>query len=353
MSLLLMCWKASLTSAGSRPIMGYIPVRARASASAFISSSVRARGGSCAAKASAAVIVVNTKRTARTAKKAANFDTLVSPFGLCSTSQTIYLKNSASDLLLHRGGCVLMFQVLVQVGHRGLERLLLHRIRLVRAVGLAVAEDVSVDGMVEAHPGHVLARLLHPFIGQLENSLQVVLVPSHDQDGRVDGLNSRHGLGLISVSPDYFNILILTFCSFARRVGPGIHAQEFVGRRFDTYPGVEVIFTGRLQDHLPAMAHPHSPKAVLVHVGQGLQVAQDRDQVFVVERRIRLQRAPAAADAVGEILAGTILVLIKVRHLVAIVDSRHYVAARNHAVLHWRQPLGEFLHLQHAALAFT
>jgi hypothetical protein len=57
-----------------------------------------------------------------------------------------------------------MLQVLVEVTHEDVPRLLLNLIGLIGAVLLGVDEHLAVHGMIELFPHHVLARFLLPFI---------------------------------------------------------------------------------------------------------------------------------------------------------------------------------------------
>src|SRR5437879_8811288 len=73
----------------------------------------------------------------------------------------------------------------------------------------------------------------------------------------------------------------------------------------------------------------------------------------MIESWVRFQRSPLSADAVGEILRQLLELLIEVRDLIAVINSHEDISARDHAILHRRQALHQFLNLPHSPLAFS
>src|SRR5229473_1829198 len=242
--------------------------------------------------------------------------------------------------------------MLVEIVHRDVEGFNLGVVGFVGAVGLVVDEHVAVRGMIEALPLHVFAGFFHPFVGQLEDALLVISLAAEDENGRVDAANALHAFGFADVFAGNVNVVVLNFVTFARRIGPGVDGEEFMVRGFDADAGAECKFAGGFHDHLAAVTDAHGAYTVFVDVRQALQIADDGDQIFVIERRAGLQHAALAADAVGKILRRLGL-LVGVRNFVAIVHGGDHVAAREHAILHLGKAFGQIFHLMHAFATFA
>src|SRR5216683_2309912 len=242
--------------------------------------------------------------------------------------------------------------MLVEIVYCDVEGFGLGVVGFVGAVGLVVDEHVAVRGMIEALPLHVFADFFHPFVGQLEDALLVISLAAEDENGRVDAANALHAFGFADVFAGNLNVVVLNFVAFARRIGPGVDGEEFMVRGLDADAGAEGEFAGSFHDHLAAVTDAHGADAIFVDVRQALQIAEDGDQIFMIERGARLQHAALAADAVREILRRLGL-LVGVRDFVAIVYGGDHVAAREHAVLHLRKAFGELLDLVHALATFA
>src|SRR6266849_2665367 len=242
--------------------------------------------------------------------------------------------------------------MLVEIVHRDVEGFNLGVVGFVGAVGLVVDEHVAARGMIEALPLHVFAGFLHPFVGQLEDALLVIGFAAEDENGRVDAANALHLFGFVGIFAGDLDVVVLNFRAFARRIGPGVDGEEFMVRGLDADAGAEVELAGGFHDHFAAVADAHGAYTVFVDVRQALQVAEDGDQIFVIERGAGLEHAALAADAVGEILRRLGL-LVGVRNFVAIVHGGDHVAAREHAVLHLGKAFGQIFHLMHAFATFA
>src|SRR6266852_8568940 len=242
--------------------------------------------------------------------------------------------------------------MLVEIVHGDVEGFNLGVVGLVGAVGLVVNEHVAVRGVIETLPLHVFAGFFHPFVGQLEDALLVIGFAAEDENGRVDAANALHSFGFVGIFAGDLDVVVLNFRAFARGAGSGVDGEEFMVRGFDADTGAECEFAGGFHDHLAAVADAHGAYTVFVDVRQALQIAEDSDQIFMIERGARLQHAALAADAVREILRRLGL-LVGVRNFVAIVHGGDHVAAREHAVLHLRKALGQIFHLVHALASFA
>src|SRR5229473_1492617 len=242
--------------------------------------------------------------------------------------------------------------MLVEIVHGDVEGFNLGVVGLVGAVGLVVNEHVAVRGVIETLPLHVFAGFFHPFVGQLEDALLVIGFAAEDENGRVDAANALHSFGFVGVFAGDLNVVVLNFGAFARRAGSGVDGEEFMIRGLDANAGAEGELAGSFHDHLAAVADAHGADAVFVDVREALQIAEDGDQILVIEGGAGLEHAALAADAVGEILRRLGL-LVGVRNFVAIVHGGDHVAAGEHAVLHLRKAFGELLDLVHALATFA
>jgi hypothetical protein len=111
---------------------------------------------------------------------------------------------------------------------QNIERLLLHRVRRIAAIGAAVDVGIAVVGVVEGDPGRVPAGLEHPLVGELEDALQVVAVAPDVQNRRGDAPDALHRSSLVGVAARELDVAVLDLPVLARHGGAGIHAQEFV-----------------------------------------------------------------------------------------------------------------------------
>ncbi len=167
--------------------------------------------------------------------------------------------------------------------------------------------DVPVQRMVVGDPVDILAGLGDEVVGGSEDPLQVVVVPSHDQERCLDSGDA--GIGDVAIDPA-FHLVDLRhlhvfyvphlglFVDEGRVVG--LECQIFVGGRLAAHTaGGSVVLGGELEDHLPCVADADEADPVAVDKVEGLDELDDGDLVFVLERR-PVEHLPALAHVADE-----------------------------------------------------
>ena len=245
-----------------------------------------------------------------------------------------------------------MLEALVKVVHENFERLLLNLVGFIRPIRLVHDEHVAVRRVVEAGPLRVFACFFHPFVSELKDALKMILIASENQNRRIDAPDTLHSLRFVGVFPHHFNIVVLNLRAFARRVRSGVYRQEFVIGGLDAHARPEGVLTGCLHDHLAAVAHADGSDAILIHVRQRLQIANDCDQILMIQRRPGFQHASFPANAVRKIL-GRFRLLVSVGNFVAVIHRGNNITARDHAVLHLRKAFRQALYFFHSFAAFA
>jgi len=179
----------------------------------------------------------------------------------------------------------------------------------------------------------------------------VVGVAAENQDRRVDALDAFHGFRLVGIFSGYFDVVVLDLIVFSWGGGAGVYREEFVVGGSMQIPAAKSYSLEAFMIISPLWLTPMAAHGILVDVRNRLEVFDDGDEVFVVERRAGLEHAAVAADAVGKIL-GRLGAFIGVGNFVAIIHSDHHVAPGDQCGPAFVQALGKLFDFLHAFAAF-